>query len=60
MPLIEYKFIQNIVILKFFLHCILLSLMFEILLNHNWYLNLQLDGNINSVLIAHPAYDMAP
>ena len=47
------KSIQNIVILKFFLPCILLSLMFEIPLKHNSYLNLQLDRNINSPPIAH-------
>ena len=33
---------------KFFLHCILLSLMLEIPLQHNWYLNIQLDRNCNS------------
>ena len=47
------KFIQNITIFKFFPHCILFSLVFEILLKHSWYLNLQLDGNINSPPIAY-------
>ena len=38
---------------KFVPHGFLWSLIFEILLVHNWYLNLQLDRNINSPPIAH-------
>ena len=49
----QNNFIQIIVISKFFPHCILLSLIFEILLKFNWYLNLQLDKNMNSPPIAH-------
>ena len=41
------------VILKFFLHCILFSLMLEISVKHNLYLYLQLDRNINSSPLAH-------
>ena len=43
------NFIQNIFIFKLFLLCILLSLMFEILLECNWCINLQLNRNINSL-----------
>ena len=39
------KFIQNIAIFKFCLHCILFSLMFEILLEYNCYLYHQLNRN---------------
>ena len=47
------KFTQILHFLKFFLHCILFSLMFMIVLEHNWYLNLQMDRNMNSPPIAH-------
>ena len=33
------NFIQNIAIFKFYVHCISLSLMFEISPKYNWYLN---------------------
>ena len=45
--------IQNIAIFKFFLHCILLSLMFEIPFKHNWYLNIHPDRKNNSPPIVH-------
>ena len=44
---------QNIAVFQFFLHCFLLSLLFEILLEFNRYLNLQMNRNINSLPIAH-------
>ena len=42
------KLIQNIAFFKFFLHCILLSLMFKIPLDANWYLNIHSDRKNNS------------
>ena len=45
--------IQNIAILKFFLHCILLSSMFEILLDILMFINIHLGGKNNSSPIAH-------
>ena len=46
----SYKLVQNIAVFKFFLDCILLSLMFDISPEHTW---LNKDGNINYRLIAN-------
>ena len=46
-------YIKNIAIFKDFLYFVLLSLKFEIPLEHNWYLNLQLYRSVNSPSIAH-------